>query len=58
MCFVRITVIYTQDQDHAYYRSQVVTNSGCWIDERIMLAASEHDSLSDSYRTAVVSDLI
>ena len=48
--------VFDQD-DHRYYRSRIATaeeQGMFWVDEKTMYAASRHDTLSESYRSAAV----
>jgi len=49
-----------QDENHRYYRSKVLTSDAddawyYWVSEETMVEAETHGTLSESYRSAVVS---
>jgi len=49
-----------QDENHRYYRSRVLTPDAddiwyYWVSEETMYEAETHGTLSESYRSAVVS---
>jgi len=49
-----------QDENHRYYRSKVLTSDAddvwyYWVSEETMYQAETHGTLSESYRSAVVS---
>jgi len=49
-----------QDENHRYYRSRILTADTddvwyYWVNEETMYEAETHGTLSESYRSAVVS---
>ena len=49
-----------QDEDHRYYKSRVIVGASnetlsYWVNEETMYKAETHGTLSESYRSAVVS---
>lgn len=58
VCVYMLYMFAFDQDDHRYYRSRTATaeeQAMFWIDEKTMYAASRHDTLSESYRSAAVS---